>query len=93
MNAKDAICLSVVGRTNKADDHTAAVAELRSSGPAGRALAPVLSRLLRVLSRLLRVLSRLLRVLSRLLRLKTTSQYQAVSVSATDAGKAIEWEQ
>lgn len=70
VNAKDAICLSVVGRTNKADDHTATVAELRSSGPAGRALAPVLSRLL---------------------RLKTTSQYQAVSVSATDAGKAIEW--
>lgn len=70
VNAKDAICLSVVGRTNKADDHAAAVAELRASSPTGRSLAPVLSRLL---------------------RLKTKSQYQAASVSATDAGKAIEW--
>ena len=29
--------------------------------------------------------------LSRLLRLKTKSQYQSASISAVDAGKAIEW--
>jgi len=48
INSKDAICLKLVGRTNKSDNHDEARAELRAAGPAGRALEPTLGRLLRL---------------------------------------------
>jgi hypothetical protein len=47
INAKDAICLALVGSTGKADDHRQAVAELRRAGPLGAELAPRLDRLLK----------------------------------------------
>lgn len=46
INAKDAVCLLTVGYTDKADDHTKAVNELRRSGTTGRAMAETLRRLL-----------------------------------------------
>ncbi len=46
INAKDAICLTVIGRTSKSEDHNAAVDELSRSGPDGRSVAPTLRRLL-----------------------------------------------
>lgn len=51
INAKDAICLKLTGRTSKSDRHEDARNELTRSGPAGRALAPNLSRLLRMKTR------------------------------------------
>lgn len=51
INAKDAICLKLTGRTNKADNHDEARAELRAAGPVGRTLEPTLARLLRLKSR------------------------------------------
>lgn len=48
INAKDAICLRLTGVTRKADDHAAAVRELKAAGPLATALAPTLSRLLRL---------------------------------------------
>jgi hypothetical protein len=36
INSKDAICLTLTGRTRKADNHLEAVAELKAAGPAGR---------------------------------------------------------
>ena len=51
INAKDAICLLLAGRTTAADDHRAAVAELRALGrPAGDS-AVALDRLLGVKDR------------------------------------------
>jgi HEPN domain-containing protein len=47
INAKDAMCLALVGSTSKADDHRQAVAELRRAGKAGTDLAPALDRLLK----------------------------------------------
>jgi uncharacterized protein (UPF0332 family) len=47
INAKDAICLVLVGATSKAADHSQAVPELRRAGKAGAALAPTLDRLLK----------------------------------------------
>lgn len=46
INAKDAICLKVTGRTSKSDDHNAAVDQLVRSGPDGKSVAPTLRRLL-----------------------------------------------
>ena len=46
INSKDAICLKLAGKTNKADDHSAAVRELAATGTQGRGLAPALKRLL-----------------------------------------------
>jgi hypothetical protein len=46
INAKDALCLAMVGRTTAADDHKFAVAELRSLGPAGAEPGNALDRLL-----------------------------------------------
>jgi hypothetical protein len=48
INSKDAICLRLTGTTRRADGHTEAVAELKSAGPGGAALAPTLSRLLKL---------------------------------------------
>lgn len=48
INAKDAICLALTGRTSKGQDHGTAVPELRSAGPAGEAVATDLDRLLRL---------------------------------------------
>jgi hypothetical protein len=48
INAKDAVCLRLTGRSRKADNHADALAELKSAGPAGAALAPTLSRLLKL---------------------------------------------
>lgn len=46
INAKDALCLAVVGRTAAAVDHRQAVAELRELGPVGREAVAALDRLL-----------------------------------------------
>ena len=46
INSKDAICLKLTRRTAKTDDHSAAPAELKASGPLGASLAPTLTRLL-----------------------------------------------
>ncbi|GAA3118617.1 hypothetical protein JOF29_000973 [Kribbella aluminosa] len=51
INSKDAICLALIGRTRKADNHAEAVAELKSAGPAGRDSSMTLSRLLRLKSK------------------------------------------
>ena len=72
INSKDAICLTLTGRTNKGENHNEAVSELRRAGPAGAVLAPTLSRLF---------------------KLKTKSQYSPVSVTPSDAGRAVQWAQ
>lgn len=46
INAKDAICLRLTGRTGKSDDHRAAVPELAAAGPGGKALESTFRRLL-----------------------------------------------
>lgn len=46
INSKDAICLTLTGRTGKGDNHDEARAELRAAGPVGRELGPTLDRLL-----------------------------------------------
>lgn len=46
VNAKDAICLALTGRSGKSDRHIDAVKELRRAGPVGAELASTLSRLL-----------------------------------------------
>ena len=51
INAKDAICLALTGRTSKSDNHSQAVEELRRSGVAGAAQATTLSRLLMLKTR------------------------------------------
>ncbi|GAB96954.1 uncharacterized protein (UPF0332 family) [Kineosphaera limosa] len=48
VNAKDAMCLALTGRTGKGQDHASAVPELRSAGPAGAAVAADLDRLVRL---------------------------------------------
>jgi uncharacterized protein (UPF0332 family) len=47
INAKDAMCLTLVGKTSKSDDHRQAIPELRTAGKAGAELAPTLDRLLK----------------------------------------------
>lgn len=51
INSKDAICLALIGRTGKTENHAQAVDELKRSGPAGAALATTLSRLLNLKTR------------------------------------------
>ena len=46
INAKDAICLVLTGRTGKTENHQHAVRELRDAGPQGRALEHTFQRLL-----------------------------------------------
>jgi uncharacterized protein (UPF0332 family) len=48
INAKDAVCLTLTGRTDKSDNHADAVPELKRAGRAGADLSPTLSRLLRL---------------------------------------------
>jgi hypothetical protein len=72
INSKDAICLTLTGRTNRNENHNEAVSELRRAGRAGADLAPTLSRLL---------------------KLKTKSQYTPVSVTPSDAVRAVQWAQ
>jgi hypothetical protein len=48
INSKDAICLTLTGRTRKADNHLEAVAELNAAGPAGRETTSTFSRLLKL---------------------------------------------
>lgn len=48
INAKDAICLSLVGGSVKSRNHDDAVEELRRVGRLGRELAPTLQRLLQL---------------------------------------------
>jgi hypothetical protein len=48
INAKDAICLALVGRTTKSDDHSSAVKELAAVSAAGRKLPVTLGRLLQM---------------------------------------------
>ncbi|GAA1609241.1 hypothetical protein GCM10009789_74650 [Kribbella sancticallisti] len=51
INSKDAICLTLTGRTHKADNHAEAVAELKAAGSAGRESGSTFSRLLRLKSK------------------------------------------
>jgi len=51
INAKDAMCLTLTGRTAKTDSHNDAVAELRSAGPLARDHATTLGRLLKLKNR------------------------------------------
>lgn len=46
INAKDAICLKLTGRTAKTDNHQSATGELRKAGGVGRSAAVTLGRLL-----------------------------------------------
>jgi uncharacterized protein (UPF0332 family) len=46
INSKDAICLKVTGRTDKSENHNAAINELSRSGLDGKSVAPIFSRLL-----------------------------------------------
>lgn len=48
INSKDAICLTLTGRTSRADNHDKARAEIRAAGPAGQALEPTFHRLLKL---------------------------------------------
>lgn len=48
INAKDALCLKLTGRTGKTENHQEALAELRASGAKGRELEPTLARLLKL---------------------------------------------
>lgn len=48
INSKDAVCLTVTGRTEKNDNHTQAIAELKNSGRVGNGLATTFSRLLKL---------------------------------------------
>jgi uncharacterized protein (UPF0332 family) len=51
INSKDAICLTLTGRTKKSDNHAEAIAELKGAGPVGRDSSTTLSRLLRLKSK------------------------------------------
>jgi uncharacterized protein (UPF0332 family) len=51
INSKDAICLTLTGRTGKSDNHVQAVEELKRSGPVGAELTSTLSRLLNLKTR------------------------------------------
>lgn len=46
INAKDAICLKLTGRSDKTESHSEAAAELTRAGPAAALIAPTLTRLL-----------------------------------------------
>jgi hypothetical protein len=46
INAKDAICLRITGRTGKTENHSTAVTELAGAGNAGKDLATTFRRLL-----------------------------------------------
>jgi uncharacterized protein (UPF0332 family) len=48
INSKDAICLTVTGRSEKNDNHNQAIAELKTSGRVGNGLATTFSRLLKL---------------------------------------------
>ena len=51
INSKDAICLTLTGRTSKSDNHADAVPELKRAGAAGADLSPTLNRLLKLMTR------------------------------------------
>lgn len=48
INSKDAICLTVTGRSEKNDNHNQAIGELKTSGRVGAGLATTFSRLLKL---------------------------------------------
>lgn len=48
INAKDAICLALTGKTSKSENHASAVAELRGAGTTTKTLATTLGRLLKL---------------------------------------------
>lgn len=51
INAKDAVCLKLVGHTDKTESHSDAVVELKAAGPAAAPLATTLGRLLKLKNR------------------------------------------
>jgi hypothetical protein len=51
INSKDAICLTLTGRSDKNDIHNQAIAELKTSGSVGNGLATTFSRLLKLESK------------------------------------------
>lgn len=77
INAKDAICLRLVGKTAKSDNHRSAVAELKKALPPTGVLAATTTSLPQTLSRLLSV--------------KNRSQYESASVTASSAKNAVDW--
>ena len=79
INAKDAICLALVGKTSKSEAHDQAVPELEAAGAGSQQLA--------------KSTKQLAATLGRLLRLKNKSQYQALSVARIDAVSAVKWVQ
>jgi uncharacterized protein (UPF0332 family) len=79
INAKDAICLALVGKTSKSEAHDQAVPELEAAGAGSQQHA--------------KTTERLATTLGRLLRLKNKSQYQELSVARTDAVSAVKWAQ
>lgn len=51
INAKDAICLKLTGRTAKSQNHNDAPEELNNAGKQARELAPILRRLIKLKSK------------------------------------------
>jgi len=76
INSKDAICLRLTGTTAKAENHSTAMAELRTAGGSGPHGATT---------------KQLATVLGRLLKLKSKSHCQTIDVARADAAKAVEW--
>ena len=48
INAKDAICLALTGKTHKSENHTDAATELRKAGTATKSLGTTLGRLIKL---------------------------------------------
>ena len=77
INAKDAICLRLTGKTGKTENHMQAVEDLNAVG-AGSKDGLTTTKGLAV-------------ILGRLLRLKAKSQYESGGVSRNDAMRAVGW--
>lgn len=78
INSKDAVCLRLTGATARAENHSTAVAELRTAGANGPHGATT---------------KQMATTLGRLLKLKSRSQYQSLDVARADAVKAVDWAQ
>jgi uncharacterized protein (UPF0332 family) len=78
INSKDATCLRLTGTTAKSENHSAAIAELKSAG-AGGPNEPTTKQMATNLGRLL--------------KLKGKSQYQTIDIARSDAMKAFSWAQ
>jgi uncharacterized protein (UPF0332 family) len=79
INAKDAICLRLTGKTGMTENHMQAVEELKASGAGSKGIGAETKGLAVVLGRLL--------------QLKAKSQYGSLGVARNDAIGAVEWAQ